>query len=797
MRHSLHRVIGMAIGALLTVTALPGVSAVQAAAPPPDAVQVCPDAAPGVATCLAMRRTDIAARPATAVTPAALPGGFGPADLASAYALPSGLGAGMTVAVVDAYDLPTAEQDLAVYRSTYGLSPCTTLNGCFRKVDQRGGTAYPPADAGWGQEIALDLDMVSAVCPACHILLVEADNAEMANLGAAVNTAVALGAVAVSNSYGTPEDYTVTSLDAYYNHPGVAITAASGDCGWNCTPVEGGLTQHPYYPATSPYVISVGGTRLVRDSGTARGWSETAWTKTGSGCSQYEQKPSWQHDPSCSNRTSSDVAAVADPNTGVAVYNSALGAGVWSVFGGTSASAPIIAALYGLAGAPPTDYPARLLYAFQARLNDVVGGNNDSTWGTCPGGYICNAVAGYDGPTGLGTPSGIQGFSPTSATYHPLAPARILDSRTGTGLSGAFSSHVARTFTVWGAGGVPAGATAVTGNLTVTAQTSRGFLYAGPVPVDNPTSSTLNFPAGDDRANAVTVALSSAGTLSITYAAPTYGPSAQVIFDVTGFFSPDASGVTYQPLTPARILDTRASIGIAGALGSHVAQSFAVRGVGGVPAGATAVTGNLTVTAQQSLGFLYIGPQQADNPTSSTLNFPAGDDRANAVTVALSTDGRLWVTYAAPTLGPSAQVIFDVTGYFAPGPGGSAYVPLNPTRILDTRNGTGGLGALSSHTAAGFGVWGAGGVPAGSVAVSGNLTVTGQTSLGFLYVGPAPANNPTSSTLNFPMGDDRANAVTVALSPDGHLYVTYAAPIYGPITHAIFDVTGYFAPVPR
>ncbi len=401
-----------------------------------------------------------------------------------------------------------------------------------------------------------------------------------------------------------------------------------------------------------------------------------------------------------------------------------------------------------------------------------------------------------DGPASAAS-APVTPVAPPPATYHPLTPARILDSRTGTGLSGAFSSHVARTFSVWGAGGVPTEATAVTGNLTVTGQTSRGFLYAGPVPVDNPTSSTLNFPAGDDRANAVTVALSSAGTLSITYAAPTAGPSAQVIFDVTGFFSVDANGATYRPLVPARILDTRASIGIAGALGSHVAQSFPVRGAGGVPAEATAVTGNLTVTAQQSLGFLYIGPEQVDNPTSSTLNFPAGDDRANAVTVALSPDGRLWVTYAAPTLGPSAQVIFDVTGYFAPGPGGSAYVPLNPTRILDTRNGTGGLGALSSHTAAGFAVWGAGGVPADSVAVSGNLTVTAQTSLGFLYVGPAPANNPTSSTLNFPRADDRANAVTVALSPDGYLYVTYAAPTNGPTTQAIFDVTGYFAPVPR
>jgi hypothetical protein len=356
---------------------------------------------------------------------------------------------------------------------------------------------------------------------------------------------------------------------------------------------------------------------------------------------------------------------------------------------------------------------------------------------------------------------------------------------------------VARSFTVWGQGGVPVGATAVTGNLTVTGQTSLGFLYAGPIPANNPTSSTLNFPKSDDRANAVTVALSGSGTLSITYAAPASGPTAQVIFDVTGYFSPDMTGATYHPLAPARILDTRTALGISGALSSHVAQSFAVMGQGGVPGDATAVTGNLTVTGQTSLGFLYIGPVQADNPTSSTLNFPAGDDRANAVTVALGGDGRLWVTYAAPTLGPAAHVIFDVTGYFAPGTSGSAYVPFNPARILDTRNGTGGLGSLSSHTAAGFAVWGAGGVPASAVAVTGNLTVTAVTSPGFLYIGPAPANDPTSSNLNFPRGDDRANAVSVQLSPDGHLYVTYAAPSPGPTAQAIFDVTGYFAPVPN
>jgi hypothetical protein len=255
----------------------------------------------------------------------------------------------------------------------------------------------------------------------------------------------------------------------------------------------------------------------------------------------------------------------------------------------------------------------------------------------------------------------------SGATYHALTPARILDSRDHTGGLGIFSSHVAQSFTVTGHGGVPAGAIAVTGNVTVTGQTSGGFLYVGPVAMTNPTSSTLNFPLGDDRANAVTVALGAGGTLSVTYAAPTLGPTAQVIFDVTGYFTPDASGAVFVPLTPGRILDSRDGTGgLSGAFSSHVARTFTVTGSGGVPTGAVAVTGNLTVTQQTNLGFLFIGPVAQNNPTSSTLNFPLNDDRANAVTVALGAGGTLSVTYAASTLGPTAQVIFDVTGYFTP-----------------------------------------------------------------------------------------------------------------------------------
>jgi hypothetical protein len=332
----------------------------------------------------------------------------------------------------------------------------------------------------------------------------------------------------------------------------------------------------------------------------------------------------------------------------------------------------------------------------------------------------------------------------------------------------------------------------VTGNLTVTGQTSNGYLFIGPIAMNDPTSSTLNFPVGDDRANGVTVALGAGGTLSVTFVAPGPGPTAHAIFDVTGYFTPDTSGATYAALTPARILDTRSGNGLGGAFSSHAARTFQVTGRGGVPANATAVTGNLTVTGQTSNGYLFLGPTATNNPTSSTLNFPVGDDRANGVTVALG-GGTLSITFVAPTLGPTAHVIFDVTGYFVPGMGGATYVPLSPSRILDTRSGNGLSGPFSSHAARTFGVANRGGVPANAIAVTGNLTVTGQTSNGYLFLGPVAMNDPTSSTLNFPRGDDRANAVTVALG-GGTLSVTFVAPAPGPIAHVIFDVTGYFMP---
>jgi subtilase family serine protease len=325
-----------------------------------------------------------------------VPGSYGPADLQSAYSLPSSTaGSGQTVAIVDAYNDPFAETDMGVYRSHYGVPACTTANGCFRKVNQNGATSYPRNNGSWSQEISLDLDMVSAACSRCHILLVEANSPTYTNLGTAVNTAVRLGATEVSNSYGGSEFSSETAYDSFYNHPGVAVTVSSGDNGYGVQ-----------YPAASPYVTAVGGTSLSHAANT-RGWSETAWSGAGSGCSSYEPKSSWQSDCGGGHRTVADASAVADPNTGVAVYDS-YGNGGWLVFGGTSVASPIISSTYALAGNAASVTYGSYSYAHTASLNDVVSGTN-STNGCSPS-YLCTAGPGYDGPTGNGTPKGAGGF---------------------------------------------------------------------------------------------------------------------------------------------------------------------------------------------------------------------------------------------------------------------------------------------------------------------------------------------------------------------------------------------------
>ena len=350
--------------------------------------RVCGIPRPGEAECHARVLVDAAGQP----VPNATPAGLGPAQLRDAYKITSNGSSSVTIAIVDAYGYPNAESDLGTYRSTFGLTACTTANGCFRKVDQRGGTSFPRANTGWEQETALDLDMASAICPGCKILLVEGDTNSFANLAAAVNTAASLGAHVISNSYGGGEAGTASS-EAAYDHPGVAVTASSGDGGFG---VE--------FPASSPHVVAVGGTSL-RTLANARGWTETAWSGAGSGCSTVYAKPAWQTDAGCAMRTVADVSAVADPNTGVAVFAPSSGRkSSFLVFGGTSVAAPLIGAVYANNGGTVTFGSDP--YAHTSALFDVVAGSN----GTCSPSYLCTAGSGYDGPTGLGTPNGTTAF---------------------------------------------------------------------------------------------------------------------------------------------------------------------------------------------------------------------------------------------------------------------------------------------------------------------------------------------------------------------------------------------------
>lgn len=351
---------------------------------------------PGTAHCFAKVVTDARGNIKESVvgprlTRNAVPSGYGPSDLRSAYKVTVNGSSGYTIAIVDAYGYPNAEADLATYRSQYGLPACTTANGCFKKVNQSGGTAYPRTDTGWDQEQALDLDMASAMCPNCKIMLVQATSATFGNLASAENYA-ATRANAVSNSYGGGESGS-NSYESAYNHSGVAITVSSGDSGYGVQ-----------FPASSPHVTAVGGTSLSHASN-ARGWNEVVWSGAGSGCSAVYAKPTWQTDGNCARRTVADVSAIADPNTGVAVYGPVTSRrSGWMVFGGTSVASPLVAGVYGANGG--TVAYGSNPYGNLSALFDVTSGSN----GSCGGSYLCTGAVGYDGPSGLGTPNGTSAF---------------------------------------------------------------------------------------------------------------------------------------------------------------------------------------------------------------------------------------------------------------------------------------------------------------------------------------------------------------------------------------------------
>jgi subtilase family serine protease len=364
----------------------------------PATAAVC-SAGSGANHCHAHVRMTPAGEIQASAAPAAAPDGYGPADLQSAYQIDPSKAKPATVAIVDAYGYANLESDLATYRAQYGLPPCTRANGCLKIVNQNGATSplpgEPPPDDDWTVETALDVDMASAACPKCKILVVQSDDTNSVNLYTAQNSAAAAHVTVISDSWGRPQSVgeDLTQHEPYFDHPGIAQFFSAGDSGYD----EGG--RGPSYPSTSAHVIGVGGTTLTR-SGNARGWSETAWMMGGSSCSYSIPKPSFQTASPCTFRAASDISAVGDPATGVAIYNN----GSWMVIGGTSAAAPIVAGIFASTG--HGNATAAMIAQSTSALYDVTSGSN----GSCPTSQWCTARVGWDGPTGLGTPNGTGAF---------------------------------------------------------------------------------------------------------------------------------------------------------------------------------------------------------------------------------------------------------------------------------------------------------------------------------------------------------------------------------------------------
>ena len=527
--------------------------------------RACDAPRPGVASCEAQVVAAADGTPlATGTPPAAA---FGPAQFHSAYNLPTTAPNAQTVAIIDAYDDPNIESDLANYNAYYGLPPCTTANGCFKKVNQTGGTFYPIKDPGWALEIALDVETAHAICQNCKILLVEATSATTANLFAAENEAVNLGATAISNSWLTSEYANETVDDVNFNHPGVAITASSGDNGYGVG-----------YPAASRYVTAVGGTTLALGSGGSYG-GESAWSGSGSGCSAFEPKPAWQTDTGCARRSVADVSADADPNTGAAVYDtvSYFGQTGWFQVGGTSLSSPLVASVYALTGSyggPSAPY------GNAAFLHDVTSGSN----GNCSPAYLCTGVAGYDGPTGLGSPNGLGAFSGGSAPAPDFSLNASPASQTVTAGGGAtYSVSVA-----------PSGGFA--GSVALSASGLPAGVTASFSPASATTSSTMTI-----ATTAAVAAASYTITITGTSGSLTHSTTATLVVQAvspTGDFSLSATPAS-QTVTAGGGTTYSVSVASSGGFAGSVALSAS-----GLPAGVTAgfspasttTTSTLTIT---------------------------------------------------------------------------------------------------------------------------------------------------------------------------------------------------------
>ena len=559
--------------------------------------------------------------------------GYGPTQFLGAYNL-TGFSSStqpLVIAIVDAYDDPTIATDLDTYSSTYGIPQLPACDGpiasstvaCFQKSDQNGGTNYPATvNSSWALETSLDVEIAHAICQDCSIMLVEADTSFLPDLLTAIDTAVANNALVVSGSWGANEFSSETDYDSHFQKTGVAFTFSGGDNGYRTT-----------YPAASQYVTAVGGTTLALDGNSYL--SESAWNGTGSGCSLYEPKPAWQTDADCANRTMNDVSADADPGSGAAIYDSTpyTGTSGWFEVGGTSLSSPLIAGVYALQGVSSGIAANSLPYVYGNiyNLNDVAEGSN----GSCGGSYLCTAVLGYDGPTGLGTPAGIGAFFPGPPDYSFSASPASQSVFTGTSTnytlttapSGGFSGSVDLSVD-----GLPLGATAdfdpsplsVPGSsvMTVSVATSTA---AGTYPlVVTAVSGSLTH-----TVNLSLVVSVPDFSVSITpdYAAvPSTGGTANYSITITpinGFNSPVTLTISSLPTGVIASFNPNPTTGTSSVLTLTVSSSTPT---GDYPFTVTAVGGSPTMTHMVSSGLSKQPPPQPPfvsifaNPTHMNLD---------------------------------------------------------------------------------------------------------------------------------------------------------------------------------